>query len=337
MDKYERELLKATRIAEKRIKAIYEQAILEVCLKAAGTKLKDRPFSLSLYPLLNKKIEETISKMHLDIYRELVRSIKRSWALSNKKNNEFVDKRFAKKKKNQVLYDPNIQALDAFIKRKDAGMDLSKRVWNLTDTFKKDLEQGLGVGISKGRSAASMATELKAYLNEPERLYRRVRKDGKLKLSKAAQAYHPGRGVYRSSFKNARRLTATETNMAYRNADFERWQKLPFVIGIEVKLSNNHPEFDLCDTLKGTYPKTFHFSGWHPHCRCFAVAVQISDEDYDKYEEAILNGDPLPVSKQISEVPEAFTKYVSDNRERMEGWKSKPYWLKDNKKFVTNK
>ena len=30
---------------------------------------------------------------------------------------------------------------------------------------------------------------------------------------KAAQAFHPGHGVYRSSYKNALRLAATETNM----------------------------------------------------------------------------------------------------------------------------
>lgn len=46
-----------------------------------------------------------------------------------------------------------------------------------------------------------------------ERLYRRVRgADGKLHLSKAAKAYHPSQGVYRSSYKNAMRLTRTECN-----------------------------------------------------------------------------------------------------------------------------
>ena len=43
-------------------------------------------------------------------------------------------------------------------------------------------------------------------------------------------------------------------------ADYERWQQLDFVVGIEIKLSNNHtlngmPFTDICDKLKGRYPK----------------------------------------------------------------------------------
>lgn len=36
------------------------------------------------------------------------------------------------------------------------------------------------------------------------------------------------------------RRAATETNIAYRTADHERWQQLDFIVGIEVHLSNNH-------------------------------------------------------------------------------------------------
>jgi hypothetical protein len=54
--------------------------------------------------------------------------------------------------------------------------------------------------------------------------------------------------------------------MAYRSADVARWEKLDFVTGYEVKLSNNHPEYDICDELAGKYPKTFVFKGWHPNC-----------------------------------------------------------------------
>ena len=40
------------------------------------------------------------------------------------------------------------------------------------------------------------------------------------------------RGVYRSSYNNARRLAATETNIAYRTADHLRWQQMDFVISL---------------------------------------------------------------------------------------------------------
>ena len=144
------------------------------------------------------------------------------------------------------------------------------------------MELALDIGIGEGRSAAELSRDVRRYLNHPERLFRRVRdKHGNLVLSQAAKAFNPGQGVYRSSFKNARRLTATETNMAYRKADNERWQQLFFVVGFEVKLSNNHsingvPFTDICDELAGKYPKTFVFTGWHPLCRCYTVPILIT-------------------------------------------------------------
>lgn len=86
-------------------------------------------------------------------------------------------------------------------------------------------------------------------------------KDGNLKLSQAAQKYHPGTGVYRSSYKNAMRVTRTEVNMAYQASDSERWTRSWWVKGIRVSLSNNHtspdskgrpaPLVDICDELAG--------------------------------------------------------------------------------------
>ena len=72
--------------------------------------------------------------------------------------------------------------------------------------------------------------------------------DGKLALSKNAKAFHPGQGVYRSSYKNAMRLTRTETNAAYRLADQDRWQRMDFVVGMRVHKSKNHPTevFAMC-------------------------------------------------------------------------------------------
>ena len=143
----------------------------------------------------------------------------------------------------------------------------------------------MDVGIRNGLSADDMSQELRQYLKYPDKLFRRVRDEhGELQLSKRAAAFHPGRGVYRSSYKNARRLAATETNIAYMTADYERWQQLDFVVGIEIKLSNNHtlngmPFTDICDKLKGRYPKDFKFTGWHPHCRCRAVTILKTDDE----------------------------------------------------------
>jgi hypothetical protein len=335
---FEQKNLKIIARNAKKIKALYEGSIIEISLVGSTITLKEGTFLLSKYPQLKAVIDHELQKLHLGIYSTIVNSVKESWDLSNEKNDLIVDKRLAGKKPTangeRILYDTNRGALDEFIKRKEKGMNLSDRVWNSLQPFKSQLEGGLAIGISEGKSAASMARDLKSYLNDPDKLFRRVRDDnGNLQLSKAAKDFHPGRGVYRSSYRNALRLTATETNIAYNAADQERWLKMPFVIGLKIQTSHNHPEYDICDELAGVYPKTFVWRRWHPFCICFQTAVQLSDEEYEKYEDKILAGEPLPEIKGITDVPKAFTDYVEKNKDRIEGYKSKPYWYKDNKQY----
>ena len=107
--------------------------------------------------------------------------------------------------------------------------------------FRNDIEMGLDVGLRNGLSADEMSRDLRQYLQHPDMLFRRVRDEhGNLVLSQRAKAYHSGQGVYRSSYMNARRLAVTETNIAYRTSDYERMQQLDFVVGVEIRLSNNH-------------------------------------------------------------------------------------------------
>ena len=78
-----------------------------------------------------------------------------------------------------------MDALEAFQERKIKGLNLSDRVWNYTNQFKGEIEQALDVGIADGRSAAQLSRDIREYLREPEKLFRRVRdKNGVLKASK---------------------------------------------------------------------------------------------------------------------------------------------------------
>jgi len=145
--------------------------------------------------------------------------------------------------------------------------------------------------------------------------------------------------VYRSSYKNARRLAATETNIAYRTADHLRWQQMDFVVGIEIRTSpTNHPVPDICDDLKGKYPKDFKFTGWHPHCRCHAITILKTQEEVDADTRRILNGesptDPGSSVNHVKDVPKEFKDWVEDNKERAERSFSVPYFLKDNQQYL---
>ena len=136
------------------------------------------------------------------------------------------------------------------------------------------------------------------------------------------------------------RVTGTEGNIAYRTADYERWQQLDFVEGIEINTSHtNHPVADICDELKGVYPKEFKWTGWHPMCRCNATA-KMSDFDtfLAKQQEYIDNGTQPDYSEnKVTEMPENFTKWVNNNESRIAGATSLPYFLADNGKLSKGK
>jgi len=339
-EQYERELRRHINRTATLIRNAYEEAIRVLSLNVQQIQLNGQVFNINDYPRLKQQIETQVRKLHSDIYTGVVNGIKTSWGLSNEKNDILVDRRLAgrrpKPRVKQILYDPNKRALNQYIARREKGLNLSDRVWKTIEPYKHELEAGLGVGITDGMDARSTARELKKYLVEPDKLFRRVRDaEGKLQLSKAAKEYHPGQGVYRSSFKNAMRLTRTENNMAYRTADSERWKKMPFVKGIQIKLSAQHPKYDICDSMVGSYPKDFLFRGWHPQCLCYAIPELMTDEEYEKYEDSLLgiaDFDPEAV-RYVEDPPEGFQQWVRENAERVDGWKSRPYWVKDNQRY----
>lgn len=327
-------------------KATEEAAKIGVSIKAALPD--DRIFSFADFPETKKQIERLLTALQQSMETTIVNGVRSAWTLSNNKNNALVSRILGdrvgdlSKEQYRRYFSTNGDALDAFLQRKEQGLNLSDRVWRYTTEFKREIELGLDLGIRTGESAAEMTRSLRQYLQHPDKLFRRVRdKHGNLKLSKAAKAFHPGRGVYRSSYKNARRLAATETNIAYRTSDHLRWQQMEFVVGIEIKLSNNHtlngvPLTDICDTLKGKYPKDFKFVGWHPHCRCHAVTVLKTEDEMEEDTRRILDGkEPTKTSTNtVRDVPPAFKSWVEDHAERIELGGNLPYFLQDNQKRV---
>src|SRR5690606_13942222 len=173
----------------------------------------------------------------------------------------------------------------------------------------------------------------KRSLRNPDALFRRVRNaKGKLVLSKEARQFKPGQGVYRSSYKNAMRVSRTEINAAYRTADHEQFKSIPFVLGIEIRLSDAHPIFDMCDHLVGVYPSWFKFVGWHPQCICYQIPILPSREEFDRYQQAVREGvaDEFQFSGKITKLPANAITWVKANKQRIEGWKSQPWFLRDN-------
>lgn len=351
-DKYEHRHQSNLSAYEREIDRLYRQIITQAV--AIGVSLPDfkpdKLFSFDDYPAIRKRVEKLLQKLQDGLSSIIINGIRSEWTLANNKNSELARQVFGDnigkltKEQERRYFSTNDSAREAFEKRKVNGLNLSDRVWRYTDQFKAEIELVLDVGIRNGLSADEMSQELRSYLRYPDKLFRRVRDEhGELQLSKRAAAFHPGRGVYRSSYKNARRLAATETNIAYKTADYERWQQLDFVVGIEIRLSNNHtlngkPFVDICDELKGRYPKDFKFTGWHPHCRCHAITILKTDEEIAEDTQKILNGEELDGNSinRVDDVPDNFKKWLQDNEARAKRSYSMPYFIRDNEKYLPN-
>lgn len=341
-------------------------------------------FSFSDSKRLSEQANAILRALYSGVYNEIKGGVIAEWENANKSCDTLITSIFGKKVKEDNHYARyfarNKESVDAFFKRKSeyGGLNLSQRVWKYVGDFKTEMEMALSVAMGEGKSAATISREVRKYLQRPDMMFRRFRvktgeqdifdADGnvvgkepvygrvwKRKVVDAATGnvswqtvnlkdYSFGRGVYRSSYKNAMRLTRTETNMAYRTADQERWQRLDFVIGYRVVLSDNHPEPDICNDLsarrgekgnRGVYPKDFVFKGWHPQCRCYVVPILADDKEFEKIQEAILNDEPIPESKNaIREPNKYFQDWWKNNKNRVVEAQSLPYWVKDNSRML---
>ena len=366
LNKYDKQHLRNLTAYERQVDAIYRAAVKEAA--ALGLSIRDldptRLFSFSDYPITRKRLESLLESLKSGLSAVIVNGVNHEWTLANNKNNELCRQVFGdnvgklSNAQYRRYFKNNEEARDAFLARKVQGLNLSDRVWKYTNQFKEEIELGLDIGLRSGKAAERLQKDLQLFLQHPDMLFRRVRDEhGQLVLSKRAAAYHPGRGVYRSSYKNARRLAATETNIAYRSADFARWQDLDFVVGIRVVVSNNHTLLgaegkphkftDICDELsapvgskavngQGCYPKDFKFTGWHPHCRCHAETILKTEEEMMRDNERLLKGEePLKESvNTVTDVPQEFKDWLKDNKERAKRSTSVPYFISDNEKYL---
>ena len=338
---------KTTAAYTRTVNALFDRATADIATAAHKEDYHpDKPFSFEDYPKTKARLQTALKGLAKKMQAVIELGSRRQWLFACQKNDAFIASIFDTTKlgKGQLkkMQDRNLDALQTFQQRKVGGMNLSERVWKYTEQYKEQIEIGLDVGLGEGRSAQQLSRDLRANLQDPDRLFRRVRdKRGNLQLSKAAKAFHPGRGVYRSSSKNAMRLARSEINMAYREADHLRWQQLDFVQGFEVHRSSHEPmcKCKLCERLVGRYPKWFKFKGWHPQCLCYATPIledfyseERSNSFIDKMK-AALNGAEAKryVSKGlITDLPDGFKEWVAENEGKQAGWASTPYFIKDN-------
>lgn len=277
---------------------VLKMAVLYYGLQSVS---KEGTFSFALYPVLNKKINAIFERFNHLFARKMDFYIDKHYNISHNKFKEVFAGLQGANEPFKPLRKKNVQTEAV----------RSARVWNLSKQYKTELEMALDIAISEGTPANELASILKKYLRNPDSLFRRYRdKNGVLQLSKKAKEYHSGQGVYRSAYKNAERLARTEINIAYRKADIERWQSMDMIAGYEIKRSRHPYGCEICDMMKGVYPKSFVWVGNHPNCRCYMTPIFKAD----------LKGKELTLNPKL-------TSWIASNEEKITTASSVPMFL----------
>lgn len=248
---------------------------------------------------------------------------------------------------NKALMNVRNNAADAFIRNRlksPRGLSLSQLVWNYSQQSKSEFEVAISDviadGLKSGTSAEELGRRVREYLNHPDMMYRRyhekvivngqkkdvvtwrrrvIDENGKVRFVKAPLE-EVGMGHYRSSRKNAVRLMRTEINSSYHFANYEFWQNEPYIIGIRISLSPQHPHEDICDDLAGDYPKDFKWSGWHPQCLCTSDPITIKGKEKEEFYRRLSEGEDMSgyVSpNRVKDVPKRYRAYTKEHHDEI--------------------
>lgn len=318
------------------VEQIYDTLNLEAAKVVSRTNYSsdsEKPFKWSDYPQTRKQVDDIQARFVEDISAVIYRGTSEEWKNSNEVQDLMTNKVLkaynaqVDKEKYKVLYQTNPEALEAFRKRKDKGLNISTKLWNQSILYKEELEAAISCAIQKGTSAITLSKQISKYMID----FTSLQKEYK---NKYGNAEHLKDCEYRSI-----RLARSEINMAYRAAENERWKQMDFVVGYEIKLSHVHhqrmPHGDICDTLAGKYPKDFVWTGWHPNDLCYKVPILKTEEEFWEWD-----GRSEPTTESVNEVkdvPDAFKQWVGTNAYRIEESKKRgtlPYFIRDNQKAV---
>lgn len=310
----------------------------DIVLKTEYDPESNEVFSFSDYPEQRTAIQKMQNDFVTDLSNLIDRGVTKEWQMGNEAQNLLINSmvesagvrlnNFYQKK----FWQYNDEALNAFKRRKDKGMGLSTKIWQQSSELKTQLEDTISVAIQRGMSAITLSKRISQYLQN----YPKLKQDYGEKFGTAIRC--------RDCEYKSIRLARTEINMSYRMAEQERWRNLDFVLGYRIKLSKNHTckgvinFYDICDELEGDYPKDFVWAGWHPSCRCYAIPILMSEDEFERY-----NRREETTEKPITEMPKQFDEWLAYNADRIEKAQERgtlPYFLKDNKDliyFIKNK
>lgn len=360
---------------QKAIQNIFDKMCEEAAALGISTGFENgngEGFTWDKYPKARKKFTDLMWRIRKDMEAVITDGVAEEWKMSNAKNDELVDSLIGNVgltlAQIEDLEPRRLEGMQAFQARKVRGLGLSDRVWNITSLAEAQISEAIEQNLAKGTPAQKLSQAVRQNLKEPDMMYRRYwhkikKADGTEKIVRVWHkrevdadgnvhfVEHPleavGKGVYRSAYKNAMRLARTETNMAYHKADSNYFASSDIILGIEIKLSNNHTTtfgegketkelVDICNELQGKYPRWFDFTGWHPNCRCVAMPIVPDRKEMREYLKKIANGEDVSNWKwtgEVTNMPQNFRNWCANNEDRLARMQKRgtlPYFIREN-------
>lgn len=344
--------IKRSQAYAEQVRKMFAETVNEILeLQKSIPELEDgQMFSFDAQPIrIQKEVEVLLRRLSATATLATQNGIKVEWDKANDSADALLSSVMGK----AVLRNPhfsawtnrNQTAMQNFITRKEGIMTLSDRIWQSTRQLREEMEVALTVGIGEGKSSAQISRDVRKYLNDPDLMFRRFRykidedengnpiygrkwkklvkdEDGKKHwIDYDKDDYKVGAGMYKSSAKNAMRVARTETNMAYKRADQERYKKFDFILGYHIEPSHNHEpedcEPDICEQLKGDYPKWFTWEGWHPQCKCQCTPIMMDEDEAIAMFNARDKGKKYTPKGMINEMPQQFKDWCENNKEKI--------------------
>ena len=309
---FEKEHIFQTLSYNQKVEASLTQASKTIGQTVSASKLKGSSYRYS--KRFQRDINAAITTLRGTLTDGIETRMSDAWGLANLKNDAIEKAYLAGTNVIPNFGRINLGALDQFIKRAEGGLNLSARVFDVGTKVQDSLATYLSSGIVSGRSSVRIARDIGSLVKGGGVLYQGT-------LIKGA-----GNVTFQ-----ALRLAATETNSAYRMGDLARRKQLPFVRGIQVHLSGQHPRTDICNEMTGEYPKDFVFTGWHPLCICFSTAVMMTKKEFVR---GLKKGN-ITAKNYINDIPPSAVNYIQGHSKAIT--KQRPYWYLNNFKLVSQK
>lgn len=160
------------------------------------------------------------------------------------------------------------------------GKTLDKRLWNITEKNKNDINTLIKVNVLRGANARELAKQLNKYVNPTKKLEAHALEDG----------------MNHEIAYQAQRLARTSITHSFAETTIENAKTNPFNKGIKWNLSASHDirmhgKTDVCDDYAGRVFKPDSIPLQHPNCLCYFTEENIEIDEAIKELKAWSNGE----------------------------------------------